>query len=361
MDDGGGNIVEVENHPLYHLVKRKGPPTAKIGGGPNRLQADMDSDGVKRCMLANLDRADQFAKKVILRRDEILSPWFRAGSLGYIFGLRGSGKTWFAWKLAMGISKGENFGPWKCQKPWKVLYVDGEMPSESMQERLLLLDPSPSENLHLLSLEALADGDGLILNLCRGTQQDGLLAACLEAEIKIVFLDNLSCLCFGMKEIEADDWEQVLGWLLKFRRSGIAVVIVRHANRDGNDMRGMSRREDAASWVLKISQNHSFSDSVAGTTFSTVFTKNRDDGGTNEKSLDWAFAVSNGSMEVHWRETQVKHLVYDLIQGGVESCSEIANALGISKGAVSKITAKLGGDGLVKRRGKNYSPQSSKT
>jgi hypothetical protein len=35
--------------------------------------------------------------------------------------------------------------------------VDGEMPIEAMQERLLLLDRKPSDNLRLLSHEDLAD------------------------------------------------------------------------------------------------------------------------------------------------------------------------------------------------------------
>ncbi|MDR1233044.1 MAG: AAA family ATPase [Puniceicoccales bacterium] len=44
-------------------------------------------------------------------RELILSSWLRAGSLGYIFGKRGSGKTWLAWKMAINMSKGEDFGP----------------------------------------------------------------------------------------------------------------------------------------------------------------------------------------------------------------------------------------------------------
>jgi hypothetical protein len=223
-----------------------------------------------------------------------------------------------------------------------------------------LLDPRPSGNLHLLSHEALADGGGLILNVCRPSQQDGHLETCLEAKIKVVFLDNLSCLCFGMKENEADDWEQVLGWLLNFRRSGIAVVIIHHANRDGNDMRGTSRREDAASWVLKISRSHGFSDAVRGTTFSTTFTKNRDDGGVHEKSLDWAFVTTDGRMEVHWRETQMKHLVYDLIRGGMDANGAIADELGLSKGAVSQFARQLTDDGLVRRVGQRYAPTGDK-
>jgi putative DNA primase/helicase len=70
----------------------------------------------------------------------------------------------------------------------------------------------------------------------------------MQNGVKVVFMDNLSCLCFGTNENETDSWEHVLSWLLWFRRARIAVVIIHHANREGNDMRGTSRREDAAFW-----------------------------------------------------------------------------------------------------------------
>ncbi len=144
--------------------------------------------------------------------------------------------------MAISISKGITYyGPWTCESPWKTLYVDGEMPLSSMKERLLLLDNPPFDNLYLLSHEDLADQE-IILNLCKEEQQEWLLSYCITDSIKVLFLDNLSCLCSGMKENEADSWEQVLGWLLRFRHARITVVIIHHANRDGNDMRGTSRR-----------------------------------------------------------------------------------------------------------------------
>jgi hypothetical protein len=59
-----------------------------------------------------------------------------------------------------------------------------------------------------------------------------------------------------MRANEADDWEKVPGSFLRFRRAGIAVVIIHHANRDGNDMWGTSKREDAAFWAIKVSRNN---------------------------------------------------------------------------------------------------------
>jgi hypothetical protein len=164
--------------------------------------------------------------------------------------MRGSGKTWFAWKMAICISQGEDFGPWKCERRWKTLYVDGKMPTHSMQERLRLLATPPFDNLMIMSHETVAENDNLILNLCDRDQQEKMLEICVQNEIRIIFLDNLSCLFAGMRENEADDWEKVSSWLQKCQRNKISVIILHHANRDGKNMRGTSRREGAADWVI---------------------------------------------------------------------------------------------------------------
>ncbi|MDR2628557.1 MAG: AAA family ATPase [Puniceicoccales bacterium] len=83
---------------------------------------------------------ESFFRKEIPPRRTVSGSWFREGSLGFIFGRRGAGKTWFAWDMAICVSRGVAYGPWKCERPRKTLYVDGEMPLKSMQERLKLLN-----------------------------------------------------------------------------------------------------------------------------------------------------------------------------------------------------------------------------
>ena len=70
---------------------------------------------------------------------------------------------------------------------------------------------------------------------------------------KVVFLDNLSCLFSGVKENDADAWEVVLPWFLTLRRHRISVVVVHHSGRN-KEMRGTSRREDAAFWVIRLDE-----------------------------------------------------------------------------------------------------------
>jgi hypothetical protein len=256
--------------------------------------------------------------------------------------------------MAICVSKGVDYGPWKCEKPWKTLYVDGEMPLRSMQERLKLLNPNPTGNLFIMSRERLMDEARMLLNLCESCWQEAFLDYCIGEKIKVVFLDNLSSLCWGMKENEADSWEQVLSWLLMLRQSGIAIIIVHHANRDGNEMRGTSRREDAADWVIKVSPNFKFAKIDKGTAFTTTFTKNREDNGDHEESMDWTFVTEDGKTNVNWKQTDLETRVYELIKSGVESNADIAQELDITTGTVSKCAKKLINDNFIKKEGQRY-------
>ncbi|MDR2628846.1 MAG: AAA family ATPase [Puniceicoccales bacterium] len=348
--DGENNmerIGEIQDHPLYHLVDDRN----KIESG-EKIDNSPQENFFDKINTYN----SPFLQMDIPHRKQILSHWFRAGSLGYIFGMRGSGKTWFAWKMAICISKGEDFGPWKCERPWRTLYVDGEMPLESMQERLKLLDPSPDKDLIFISHEIAAMQESIFLNLGNKDQQDMLLDYCLRKNVKVVFLDNLSCLFYGMRENEADDWERVSPWLLKFRQNGIAVVILHHANREGTAMRGTSRREDAAFWVIKISKNHNGNDKRKGAFFTTSFEKNREDAGGTERNLDWSFVTENGRTQVTYAPTDMRAKIYDLIRDGIESCSDLAEEVGITKGMVSRYATDLSQKGLIKKQGNLYIP-----
>jgi hypothetical protein len=51
---------------------------------------------------------------------------------------------------------------------------------------------------------------------CAREQQEMLLKCCLENETNVVFTNNLSCPCFGMKKNEALSWDKALSWELRF-------------------------------------------------------------------------------------------------------------------------------------------------
>ena len=66
----------------------------------------------------------------------ILSPFLWSQGLVLLYAKRGVGKTHIALGIAYAVASGGSFLKWSAQEPKKVLYIDGEMPAFSMQERL---------------------------------------------------------------------------------------------------------------------------------------------------------------------------------------------------------------------------------
>ena len=282
----------------------------------------------------------------------IVSPFFREGDLGFIYAKRGDGKTWLAMLLAKAAATGATAGPWKAEGVWPVLYVDGEMPAEESKRRDSALGGA-GENLTWLHHEIFFDRTGRTLNLTNPATQAALTALLMERGFRVLVLDNLSCLFSGVKENDADAWELVLPWLLELRRRKIAVVIVAHAGRNGL-MRGTSRREDAAFWVLKLER---CGDGARELKFTSLFTKNRNALEDDCPPLEWTItAEADGSARVTAKQSSGVELLVSWVEAGLDSASDIAQEMGISKGQVSKLAKKAEVAGRIKIKDRRYLP-----
>lgn len=302
------------------------PPSARPAATPENLAAALLS-------------ADMLGSVEIKPRANLCGTWFRQGDLGFIFGERGLGKTWLAMDLAHGIAEGRAVGPWSVGNGRRVLYVDGEMPLDGIRDRVLSLRERDG-SLVVLNHEALFQKTGCVLNLTDRVTQASLLSLCDSEGFEVVILDNLSCLFSGIAENDADAWEHVLPWLLNLRRRKVAVVIVHHANRSGNHMRGTSRREDAAFWVLRLDAMPDHAKEGDGARFISRFTKSRQ--GTREETepLEWLYAPDGARTRVTFRQVATVEVFKQWIRDGLTSCTDIAEEMGLSKGAVSKLAAR---------------------
>ena len=72
-------------------------------------------------------------------RELILSPILRKKDLAMFHAWRGTGKTWLGLGIAAAVAAGGKFLAWQAPKPAGVLFVDGEMPVEAIQERLTII------------------------------------------------------------------------------------------------------------------------------------------------------------------------------------------------------------------------------
>jgi hypothetical protein len=71
-----------------------------------------------------------------------------------------------------------------------------------------------------------------------------------DSDVKLMILDNLSCLTSG-PENEAESWQPLQSWGLRHRAHGRSVVLIHHSGKGGGQ-RGTSRREDVLDTVLAL-------------------------------------------------------------------------------------------------------------
>jgi putative DNA primase/helicase len=309
-------------------------------------------DSLLNAIRRSAKTASGIAELSLPPREPLLGDWFKEGDTGVLYAPRGLGKTWLSMLIASAVANGGSAGPWKAPSPRKVVYIDGEMAIDGMLERLVGMQAG--ENLVVLNHEVLFHLEEKILNLADAATQSAITCYLKESGAAMVVLDNLSCLATGMEENKGDDWEKVLPWLLALRRLKIAVLIVHHAGRNGQ-MRGTSRREDAAFWVLKLDPAEADKegpDRMAR--FVSVFTKERNSG-RDQPPLEWTFETSAaGLVRIGCKQADALAVFRSWVEFGLDTATGIAEAMEVSPGTVSKLAKKASEAGWLRSQGRKY-------
>lgn len=291
----------------------------------------------------------------IPERETLLSPFFRAADYGIIFAPRGVGKSWISLMISKALTEGGKLGShWEAPVSKNALYLDSEMNLYDLQKRCQQLAIT-NDQFHLLSHEMVftESDDKLSLNLADPTQQDALKEHCLAEKIDVLILDNLSTAFKGLNENESDSWEQVSPWLLELRRHGIAVILVCHAGRNGN-IRGTSRREDMAHWILSLEESDTGQEE--GHEFKTRFTKQRNCTASDVPALAWSMKQGEDGMQITTTTIDLQSQMIELIQSGMTSASDIAQELGKAKSTISKWARKAQEEAKIKISNGRYLP-----
>ena len=288
-------------------------------------------------------------------RTPLVGDWLKAGDLGFIFASRGIGKSWLSMYLAKGLANKTDVGPWKTHCQARVLYLDGEMPPQDLKERNHLLGPS-TPHLVYSNHELLFQNTGKVMNLADLDFQAGALQYCLLENFNVLIADNLSTLAMGIDENKSLDWELISPWLLTLRRNHITVIIVHHAGRN-NQMRGSSKREDPAFWILRLDEDSSAADDQSGARFISRFTKWRN-ASAFPKTYKWHFRPlpDEDDIDITFEEASPLFVFVQWVNNGLETCSDIAIEMDISKGYVSKLAKKALSLGRIRFNGRHYAP-----
>lgn len=287
------------------------------------------------------------------KRPTLLGRWMKKGDLGYLFAPRGAGKSWMAMLIANAVAEGRELGEWeRGEVSCPVFYFDAEMNLADVQDRAKLLGIE-SERFNFLSNERLYLAGGQGVNIASVAHQQGLSAMLPDGCFFII--DNLSTAQIGMRENDNDDFDLIRDWLMSLRHRGITVMIVHHAGRNGA-MRGSSRREDPAHWVISLTDASDETSMVKA--FVTDFTppkgKARNCKAHEVPTLKWTLASDGERMGVRCEKFSGPEALLSHIQDGIGSANELASIMGVRPGTISKWCKKLFEQGKIVKAGRDY-------
>lgn len=284
---------------------------------------------------------EDFMELVFPKKEHMLEPWLETASIVGVHAYRGVAKTWFCLSVARSIARGEAFMDWECKAAGRVLYVDGEMPGASMQDRLKSLGDIPAGNLHVVSRELYALRQQDMPDL--GTEQgryamDRVIERC---DPKLIILDSESTLVRTGFENDADSWKPLQEWLMKHRWRGRSIIYVMHDGLSGR-ARGTTKREDVmdANIGLKLSKNHDGQSEV--TTLDLVFDKHRNFYGQDAEPRVLTFHVTDDDIQwsMELKRDERKERIRDMLDKGWKQ-KDVAKELGITEGRVSQIKREI--------------------
>lgn len=270
-------------------------------------------------------------------------PFLPEAGSAMVFGPRGVGKTFFQLSLTASLVTGHPFLRWPVTGPCGVLYIDGEMALDELRTRItaLLLEP-PRAPLHFLTSEYVYHKLQRDLVLTSEKVRDEITDILdVQPNIRVVILDNISCLFSGIDEDRKRDWEPIAAWLIRLRHRGLTTVLVHHSGK-GGQQRGTSGREDSLDTVIQLSLPTGY-DPKEGCHFELNFTKCRSAKGEDIGSLDVKLEELEGQLNWTWKtlEASKEAKARSLFAEGVTSPKDLAEEMGISKGYASKMLRKL--------------------
>ncbi len=281
-------------------------------------------------------------------REIILHPWLPQQGLAFIYAASGVGKTLFTLNVAYAIASGGNFLKYKCLKPRRVLYVDGEMAYIDVYSRFMQIikqqGPLEDDNFFLLNPEKSS------LKLPKISSPEGQAfynKKMDDLNIEVLVLDNLSTLS-SIEENSSEEWLIIQDWLIDLRSRGKTVIVVHHAGKDKKGYRGSSRMLDVLDAAISLqasSQDQLENEMIATKKFKIEYQKYRSFGGAD--ILPFEVGLSPHGWEFQSMEqTNIERIAERL--NIKMTHKDIAIELGVSRPYITKIAKKARSMGLLR-------------
>lgn len=279
------------------------------------------------------------ADDAVKPRKALLGEWLSERGLAMVFAPTGVGKSWFAMGVAAAVAGGGKFGSWEAPEPNKVLYIDGEMDTSDIKDRIrLIIDAAESgdrdqiaSNILLCARHDQKNGVNLP-DFGSEYEAENIIATVKKYRPALIVLDNISTLATVDDDNAAAAWDPFLKLLQRIQAEGVAALVVHHANKGGAEYRGSTKIVSIFETLVRMRPDaEHFGDGVA---FVLDFTKAR--------RFTEAGNVFNASFsEGRWTwghliDPKTKELVAKLLSGEFATQKEAAKALKLDEPTVTR-------------------------
>lgn len=326
---------------------------AELMAGKERATFDDPATKPSKLAAAFLSLPD-FQKLDIPPRKEFFVPWLKGASIGQVAGWRGTGKTnWVLSALGAG-TRGENFGPWRCTGGFRAGFIDGELPPSELKERASVFAGEGNDNLWIFS-DAYASQLGLPrASLCNPDWRSEMKSIFIEKRLEVVVFDNIASLAPGLDENARKDWDPINQWFLDLRFKNITSLFLHHVGKTGTQ-RGTSAREDNLDFSILLAPPGDYQPED-GARFVVHFSKSRVVHADLQLIQDFEFKSmpdETGRMIWTWApvKQQSRTAILEMLDQGVKQ-NDVAGAIGVTKGYVSKVRAKAIKEGHLSEKNK---------
>lgn len=282
-------------------------------------------------------------------RPWVIENFLKARQAAMIYSPTGAGKSWFSLSLACVAAGGGQFHNFQSESPRKVIYIDGEMDLEDIQERLgkcvvaVKADPKAvGENLQIISRQAQTAGT-TFFDLNDAGSQSNLLSIAKQEGAALVILDNFSTLVEVDDENSATAFNKITTFLLTMKQAGIATLLVHHANKAKTGFRGSQKLSVTFDMIAQLYRPEDASH--RGCTIEIDFEKNRHS--INAEPVRLFLGVDATHWEVHETEQGLVKLAKMLRSLNFTSQKALAEAYGCSKGQISKLIQRAEAKGIL--------------
>jgi AAA domain len=262
----------------------------------------------------------------------------------------GVGKTLFAMEIAAACSENRAAmgGLWPVESTVPVLYLDGEMHWEDLNTRSKTIGLRKTLILSKMVYEFrngspplnIADEEGI---------RNPLTSIILNQGTKLLILDNIYSLVIGLDHNFEREWSPINQWLISLRNKGVAVILVHHTGKKGDQL-GTSSRKFNIDYSFTLEKRPLPGTDFGNCSFRIIVDKERR---PVQNVRDKIFYLSDGKWNIdHLSEGETREAEYSnrkvaklLVQGSRNK--DIAKECDCTRANISQIKRRLCDRGLI--------------